>query len=307
MLDEKLQFPYAACELFKGERVLVLAPHPDDEIFGCGGALALHAIRGDQIMIAIITDGGGNGSSIEIRKQESQEAARVIGAPPPRFWDLPDRSLAESHELPKLIQNAINEFRADLIYLPSPCEIHPDHRATALAGIDAVLSIESDPGVAFYEIGIPLHPTHLLDITKVGTIKNAAARCFASQNNLQDYYAQIGGLNKFRTYTLPAEVQLAEGYVHTRASLLRDFCWPFPANAGAKMAHQKITHGRKSGPQSITNRDNMPNKMQYADALALKEQELLAIKNSHSWKVTRPLRRLASLLRGIFPRKTRSN
>src|SRR5690242_3162214 len=40
-----------------GQRVLLLAPHPDDETIGCGGTLALHALAGDEVTVCIVTDG----------------------------------------------------------------------------------------------------------------------------------------------------------------------------------------------------------------------------------------------------------
>ncbi len=308
MLDEKQQFPYAACKLFEGKNILVLAPHPDDEIFGCGGALALHAKRGDQIMIAIITDGGGNGSCVELRKQESRKAAQVIGAPPPEFWDLPDRGLSGLPELSTLILEAINKFKVDLLYLPSPSEIHPDHRATSLATMDAIVSLKKDIGLAFYEIGIPVRPTHLLDITRVATVKSSAAECFASQNSLQNYYLQINGLNKFRTYTLPAPVQLAEAYVYTRSSLLEKGYWPFPADLGAQIAHEKITRGSELEhcSETLSLKDHDENHV-LTEALAHARQELLALKNSKSWKITRPLRQLSELLRKLCRKNDQSS
>src|SRR5687767_6864064 len=42
------------------DRVMVVAPHPDDETLGCGGTIAKHAAAGDQVEVLIITDGGAS-------------------------------------------------------------------------------------------------------------------------------------------------------------------------------------------------------------------------------------------------------
>jgi LmbE family N-acetylglucosaminyl deacetylase len=55
-------------------RVLVFAPHPDDEVLGCGGALALHARRGDHVRVVVVSDGGAGGDP-QVRAAEAQAAA----------------------------------------------------------------------------------------------------------------------------------------------------------------------------------------------------------------------------------------
>ncbi|HQQ79461.1 MAG TPA: PIG-L family deacetylase, partial [Thermoanaerobaculia bacterium] len=59
--DERALVPYEASR-FDARRVLVLAPHPDDEVFGCGGALADLASRGATIDVLLVTDGAASTS-----------------------------------------------------------------------------------------------------------------------------------------------------------------------------------------------------------------------------------------------------
>lgn len=67
-------------------RVLVLAPHPDDEVFGCGGAIMQHLAQGDEVTVIILTDGraaiehadvASMMQYVEIRRQESRAAAAI--------------------------------------------------------------------------------------------------------------------------------------------------------------------------------------------------------------------------------------
>ena len=57
-------------------RILAIGAHPDDLEYGCGGALLRHVQRGDQVHLAIVTD-GSQGGDPELRRQEQREAART--------------------------------------------------------------------------------------------------------------------------------------------------------------------------------------------------------------------------------------
>src|SRR6266508_6590031 len=98
-MDEPSLIPYRASEL-SGGRILVLAAHPDDEVFGAGGALALNAEKAEAIRVWIATDGTrqegaeeGEGYG-ERRREESRKAAGILGLEPPLFGALPDRALS---------------------------------------------------------------------------------------------------------------------------------------------------------------------------------------------------------------------
>ena len=212
MIDEQRLVPYAPAPLPPAAAVLALAPHADDEVFGCGGALALHARAGVPVAVVIATDGAARDDSAADRLAESRAAAACLGIPAPTCWHLPDRRLEYGEDLVGRILRAIAETGADLVYAPSPAEAHPDHRALALAAIEAVRRSAGDLRLALYEIGIPLAPTMLLDITTVHAAKREAMRCFASQLAHQRYDEQIDALNRYRSYTLPADVDVAEAF-----------------------------------------------------------------------------------------------
>ena len=74
------------------ERVLVIAPHPDDEVLGCGGVLALHAMRGDRVRVVVLTDGAAGGDA-EAREAETRAAATVLGLEQVEFLGLEDGGL----------------------------------------------------------------------------------------------------------------------------------------------------------------------------------------------------------------------
>lgn len=203
--------PYTAISSLPAQAALVLAPHPDDEVFGCGGAIASHVGAGVPVFVVILTDGAhfGEGS---IRAYECRTAAKVLGYGEPDFWSLADRGLRYSEALVQRIVNRITGADVDLVYAPSPWEIHPDHRQTAWLAMEAVRRVNYPVRLAFYEVGAPLRPNVLLDITAILDTKEAAMRCFESQLTQQDYIRHIQALNQYRTYTLPREVLAAEAY-----------------------------------------------------------------------------------------------
>src|ERR1700690_2675544 len=84
------------------ESVLVLAPHMDDEVIGCGGTLAKHIARGASVTVAYLTDGAGGGvaepgSTLRAtRKREAHLALSALGIPHCHFLDAADGHLSST-------------------------------------------------------------------------------------------------------------------------------------------------------------------------------------------------------------------
>lgn len=214
---ESLYVPYQAETRVGHGPALVFAPHPDDEVFGCAGAILGHVADGDPVRVIIVTDGafgaGEDGSHYaKTRQDESYAAAMTLGYGEPIFWGFPDRGLVYGEALVQKIRQAITEFLPALVYAPSWWEIHPDHVALSLAVTEAIRCGTQQAELVLYEVGVPLHANLLLDITASLALKQAAMRCFASQLVQQAYDDHIMALNRYRTYTLPRSVQAAEAY-----------------------------------------------------------------------------------------------
>ena len=208
--------PYVPLSDWPAKSLLVLAPHPDDEVIACGGLLALAARRQIELHVVIVSD-GAKGGDPTAREFESQAAAMVLsqGGPWPRleFWRLPDRELRPDADLRDRIAQIVRATDADWVIAPSPFEVHPDHRAVCRASIEAMASMRpSCPRLMLCEIGQPLIANTLVDITSVLELKRQALRCFVSQLALQAYDEQILGLNRQRSYTLGPQVTAAEAY-----------------------------------------------------------------------------------------------
>lgn len=226
--SEATLIPYSASPLPDVRKVLVLAPHPDDEIFGCGGAIALHVQAGHQVQVILLTAGdhgdaeGAQGSYSQTRLQESAAAAGVLGLPAPQCWYLPDRGVVYGEPLIAQMQQAIQTCQADMVYAPSPWELHPDHVATSMAALEAVRRLQNQPcTLHLYEVSAPLRPNTLLDISAVWHIKQQAMAAFTSQEAKLPYASIIAALNRFRALTLQPSTQVAEAFEAYSAADLR--------------------------------------------------------------------------------------
>ena len=203
--------PYHSVHSLPARQVLVLAPHPDDEVFGCAGAICRHVSDAVPVSVIVLTAGEAGGDP-QVREQECLDAAQILGYGRPAFWRLPDRALAADDALVQRLARWIDDHGVDLVYAPSLWEIHPDHRQASLLALEAVRRARPSPRLAWYEIGSPLRPNQLLDITDVWPLKRRAIQCFGSQTARQDYLRHIASLNEYRTYTLGPQARQAEAY-----------------------------------------------------------------------------------------------
>ncbi|TXH34462.1 MAG: glycosyltransferase [Burkholderiaceae bacterium] len=212
---EALIIPYQASPVPSARKVLVFAPHPDDEVFGCGGAMALHVRSGGAVHVVLLTSGEFGATTDEYaaaRLAESVRAAQILGTAPPIPWGLTDRALVYGEGLVQRMTAAIDEFQAETIYAPSPWELHPDHRATALAAMEAVRRLGGRLELMFYEVSAPLRPNYLVDLAEVDGLKQAAMQQFESQESRLPYASFINALNRFRALTLFPAAQSAEAF-----------------------------------------------------------------------------------------------
>jgi LmbE family N-acetylglucosaminyl deacetylase len=226
---ESEAIPYEALNL-RGERLLVLAPHPDDEVIGCGGVVFQHLRDGRDVRAIVATDGVAAAPDEDrdaYRLRREEESRHALSAPID-FFRFPDRSLDEHmDELAARLRDVLDEFRPDLILAPSAIEIHPDHLALSRAFCELVqrdASLFADLAVArvaFYEVGQPLRPNVLVDITDVAAAKYDAIAAHSSQTEIRDYVSFARGLNAYRAMTLAPEVRFAEAYWVTSLPSLR--------------------------------------------------------------------------------------
>jgi LmbE family N-acetylglucosaminyl deacetylase len=254
---ESEAIPYEALNL-RGERLLVLAPHPDDEVIGCGGVVFQHLRAGAAVRVAVATDGveaAPTDDTESYRARREEESRNALPATID-FFRFPDRDLdAHAEELAARLRDVIDQFRPDLILAPSAIEIHPDHLALSRAFCEL---IQRDPSlfadlavarVAFYEVGQPLRPNVLVDITDVAAAKYDAIAAHSSQTEIRDYVSFARGLNVYRAMTLAPSVRFAEAYWVTSVPSLRTT--PFSALRSAMGAPPPLAVTAEAKPISV--------------------------------------------------------
>ena len=132
-----------------GKTVMVFAPHADDAEFAAGGTLARMSSEGDRVILVIASDGSKGTYEYEsdllaaMRASEAEQAAQVLGAEPPVLLGYPDfeLDLLPAGVLREQFVRLVRQHRPDIVFSQdawSPFELHPDHRAVALAAADAI-------------------------------------------------------------------------------------------------------------------------------------------------------------------------
>lgn len=217
-LSEGNIVPFSSSEP-AGERVLVLAPHPDDETLGCGGSLKILSEAGKAIKVLFLTKGEkaepdivDKEGYVSFREQEAVRAMKVLGISDYAFLRFPDRELYANIEVAaKKVFTIVEGFRPDTIYSPSVIELNPDHRAAGEIAI--MVQRRHDTCIVFYEVTTPVRPNMFVDITGVFGYKKKAIRAYKSQLKITDYLSLISSLNFYRTLTLGGKKRYAEAFL----------------------------------------------------------------------------------------------
>ena len=185
--------------------VLVIAPHPDDESIGCGGALCLHARRGDRSSVVYLTSGELGLKHLPrhdawlTREREAAQAAKILGIAKMFFLRLADWFVSDAVEKGAAkLRPILKRAKPGLIYLPHEQEWHPDHKAS-IGIVRKALGTIKLPILRGYEVWTPLTEfDHITDVTQVMTRKLRALRAHASQIAELDYARAVRGLNQYR-------------------------------------------------------------------------------------------------------------
>jgi LmbE family N-acetylglucosaminyl deacetylase len=181
------------------ERVVVVAPHADDETLGCAGTLIRHREAGDRTRIVIVTDGrlsrayGFDAASMgERRHEEAREVARRMGAE--LDWVGLAQNQWSSEEGAAALRSVLSELSPTVVYAPSAIDYHPDHRrvATVLAAVlsEGPTSFE----VRIYASQVPL--TALLvnmvhDVSDLAESMGRASAAYATQREALSYSLRL--------------------------------------------------------------------------------------------------------------------
>ncbi len=181
-------------------RVAAIFAHPDDEVLGCGGALSLHARRGDEVRILILATGltsRGKTSTAAIRalRREAEEACAILGGRSVELRDFPDNAM-DSIPLLKVVARVeafLADFPATRIYTHHGGDLNVDHRVTHQAVATAARPLPGVPDRVVLACEVPSStewapatlppfiPTEFLDLEDALTAKVAAMRAYRGE------------------------------------------------------------------------------------------------------------------------------
>jgi len=124
------------------KNILVIAPHPDDEVLGCGGIIRKFANEGNQVFVLIATRGSSklfDQTKVENVRKEALEAHEFLGVSNTFFLDYPAPELdtVPIADLSRDFARIISENNIEVLFLPHRGDIHNDHKAVFNAGLVA--------------------------------------------------------------------------------------------------------------------------------------------------------------------------
>lgn len=179
-------------------RILVLAPHADDETIGCGGFLMKY---GPQCDVVLLTDGRYGDSSVapdemaKIRKKEFEEVMFHYAVRGIRMLNIEDGKLIDHFK-----DFSTLDFKEyDYVVMPHPMDFHKDHVAVSCLFKRLCRTQPFKGHIVYYEIWNTLSkPTHYIDISDVAEEKKRLINLYHSQVKNIDYASRILGLNHYR-------------------------------------------------------------------------------------------------------------
>jgi LmbE family N-acetylglucosaminyl deacetylase len=140
-------------------RALAVAAHPDDIEFGCGGTAAAWADAGVEVTFCIVTDGSTGTTErdarhlAEVRREEAESAARILGAKEVMWLGYRDGYVEYSLDLRRDIARVFRSVRPHRFLVMDPAPVigdwfinHPDHQAIGRASLDVVPAAGTTPG-----------------------------------------------------------------------------------------------------------------------------------------------------------------
>ena len=179
--------------------VLVIAPHPDDEILGVGGSIAKHKAEGHNVYICIVTKGMApmfDEQSVSRVRNEATEAHKLLGVINTFFLDITAVSLEEisKYKITASILEVVDKIKPEIVYLPHRGDIHLDHKIVFDASMVALRPIRDHVVKEIYcyetlsetewdapNVANAFIPNTWVDITKFINTKLEAMSVFESQ------------------------------------------------------------------------------------------------------------------------------
>jgi LmbE family N-acetylglucosaminyl deacetylase len=209
------------------QRVLVVAPHMDDEVIGCGGTLLLHRNLHSEVRVVFVSDSCGavhdRHAAANLRSARRAEMLQVRDVLAPAAvveLGFADGSLTGNEPaIATRLAEELRDFRPTQVLCPFPADGHADHQASALALSGATRLAGWHGEILGYEVWSTLWPNMAVDIGAVAQEKTRLIRMYASEMGDRDYASAVLGLNRYRG--MQHRIEVAEAFHRCDAAQFR--------------------------------------------------------------------------------------
>lgn len=223
-------------------KILVVAPHADDETIGMGGTIAKNAAAGHEVIVAVLTGHGIDRPhpiwppvTWDVVRSELREACGILGVSDIILEDVPAVGVADQPvwKINQVASNIVDRVKPDIIYVPFLNDLHKDHREcfnafsvswrphTAIGhNIKAVYAYEtvSETHLNFPYVEQGFFPNVWEDITDFLGAKLEAVGCYKSQLQVAPQPRSLETIKALATWRGSSiGVNAAEAFVLVRA------------------------------------------------------------------------------------------
>lgn len=200
------------------KKILVIAPHPDDEVIGMGGVMAQMVQNGCDVDVISLTFGADRQS-----REEAENAARVLGYKFTHFFEFKPKHIPVDLNTLKQFAQIINDKKPDIIFLPFILDDHDDHRRAnellLAAEENGLLKNVSGVKVWAYQVYTSLPLNCVVNITDVIDRKLESILCYVSRFKQRDWAHYAKGLSAFNVRFLDGCTDQAYAEVFFKAEL----------------------------------------------------------------------------------------
>lgn len=197
-------------QISSDSRILVIAPHPDDETYGCGGVLLKHRGQCDVVLLAYGETGNPNWTkdrTLRVRRDEFRTAMEMAGTTIVAELGIPNKKVDEN--LRQI--SDLDYSKYDYVFVPNRKDIHPDH-SSVIKAVKKAKTLKKSTVILQYEMwGALSGATHYLDISDVIDEKEKLMLCYKSQEERIPYCSRIKARDFYRVLeTFDKKCQYAE-------------------------------------------------------------------------------------------------